>query len=253
MVSENIFLRALLDTSYVNRDPGACSVRNPHGCHGNRSLPAYPVLPLSPRNLRLRGPEWCRIHAFICFSFCNWDTTDILCCHKVYNVLIWYIYMWQYNYHHSIANIAITPHNYHLLFVERTIKTRSHSHFDVYDVVLSTLLTVLPTGLQNLSIYSRKFRPLNNMSQFPHPHPWPHHSPLCFRHVSCFRFHISDATRYWSFSVWLLSLGLVSSCPSVLLWLFKQLLITFYVQAQHWVLLIQQLTGHSSPHQNLTG
>ena len=62
---------------------------------------------------------------------------------KVYNLLIWYIYVLQNDYQHSLANTCIITHNYHFFFVVRTFEIHSLSNFQVYNTLLLTVVTML--------------------------------------------------------------------------------------------------------------
>ena len=99
----------------------------------------------------------------------NWHKT--LCKFKVYNVMIWYMYMLWNNDHNKVS-----WHIYHLtsllcvcIYVVRTFKIYSLINFQLYSTVL-TIVTTLRYIPQTYSFYNWKFISFDLLSQFPHPH-----------------------------------------------------------------------------------
>ena len=88
-----------------------------------------------------------------------------------------------------LANTCIMSHNYHFFFVVNTLKIYSHlSKFQVYNTVLSTIITML---YMNLLILQLEVYALGPTSPLFHP-PQPLAPTIleCFYAFSFFRFHI---------------------------------------------------------------
>ena len=64
--------------------------------------------------------------SFSCFSSCissnfiryNWHIT--LCKFKMYNVMIWYLFILWNDYYSKLVDISITSHNYHCVYWENS-------------------------------------------------------------------------------------------------------------------------------------
>lgn len=111
--------------------------------------------------------------------------------------MIWYRYILQYDYPNMISHTSISSHylcvymHAHMhMYMVRTLKIYSLSNFQVHDIVLLTIVTMLyiirfpePTCLITRSLYS-----LTNIPPFPHllPNSGNHHSTLSISMSSTF-------------------------------------------------------------------
>ena len=88
----------------------------------------------------------------------------ILCKFKIYNVLIWYIYILQYAIYYPQANISILSHKYQLWFVGTT-KIQTFSNFGVYNS--QAVCSYCALDLQDLIVYELQVCTLKqNLSLF---------------------------------------------------------------------------------------
>ena len=119
----------------------------------------------------------------------NWHET--LYKFKVYNMLIWYNYLWRMITTQVPANTSITSYNYHFFFVMRIYKFYSLNNSQVYNKVLLTIVYMLYIRSSELrrSSYNWKFMPFDqDLLIFPNPNPW--EPPLYVSTFGFFRFHI---------------------------------------------------------------
>lgn len=79
------------------------------------------------------------VFALVSHQFClhlfslryNWHVTSSK--FKMYNMLIWYVYLLQYDY--DCSNTSVTSHNYNFFFAMGTIKIQSLSNFEIYNTI----------------------------------------------------------------------------------------------------------------------
>lgn len=97
---------------------------------------------------------------------CNWNMT--LCKFKVFNVLIWYIYILQMITTATLAKISIISHNYHFFFVWEHLRC-TLSNFQVYNTVLLIMLCVKIPRIYSSSNWN--FNQHLPISLTPNPQP----------------------------------------------------------------------------------
>ena len=123
-----------------------------------------------------------------------------------------------------LVNTSFTSHNYHCVVVMvTTLKFYSPGNFQVYNRILVAIVTMLCIRSPELTPFIiGSLSPVLNISSFPppsRPHcpltPGNHHSLCCYKNWLLFLDSIYKwdhmVFRYLSFSVWLISLSIMSS------------------------------------------
>ena len=78
-----------------------------------------------------------------------------------------------------LANTTITLHEYHFFFMVQTFKINSLRNFQLYDMVLLTIMTMLYIRFPRTYLITGSLYPLTTFTHFPHsPAPDNHNSTL---------------------------------------------------------------------------
>ena len=79
------------------------------------------------------------------FFLALWYILDItiLCIFQVYNMLIWFTYMFLNDYHQSINLHFQSSHNHYCLFFVKTFEIYSLCNFQIYNTLLLIIGTML--------------------------------------------------------------------------------------------------------------
>ena len=116
----------------------------------------------------------------------NWYITLL----KVYNIMIWSIYLLQNDYHNNILVVNILHLTYlYVFFLYVNFKIYSLSNFQIYNTQLLTLVTMVYITSQNIYFITGSLCCLTTFTPFPLTLA-SDQSDLCFFKFSFYRFHL---------------------------------------------------------------
>ena len=101
----------------------------------------------------------------------------------------------------SLVNISLALHDCHFdaaaVDKVRILKFYSNSNFQVYSIILLTVVTMLYLrSLELIHFITESLYPLTNISPFSHPSaPGNHHCTLYFYEFNVFRFHLQGRSH----------------------------------------------------------
>ena len=121
----------------------------------------------------LKNMKYLKLNFFPVLLIYNWHVT--FCKFKVYNVMIWNIYVWRNVYHSKVSwHILHLTFCHFVLVVVRALKLHLYGNFQVYNTVLLSVFMMLCIQSSELfHLTDECLHPLTNIPPFtPTLRPW---------------------------------------------------------------------------------